>query len=133
MRSRHRGTVQPRHAVEDDSAVLGGRESAVLQANGDPTTEEGRTLLHDRSPLFKADAIRKPLLIGQVPTIRESTKPSPIKSSPRWRQENPVTYVLFPDEGHGFARPENSIAFTAVAEQFLGQCPAGGSSRSATR
>src|SRR5205823_6529286 len=32
---------------------------------GDPTTEEGRTLLHDRSPLFKADAIKKPLLIGQ--------------------------------------------------------------------
>jgi dipeptidyl aminopeptidase/acylaminoacyl peptidase len=27
----------------------------------------------------------------------------------------PVTYVLFPDEGHGFARPENSIAFNTVA------------------
>jgi hypothetical protein len=37
----------------------------------------------------------------------------------------PVTYVLFPDEGHGFARPENSIAFNAVAEQFLGQCLGG--------
>jgi hypothetical protein len=31
----------------------------------------------------------------------------------------PVTYVLFPDEGHGFARPENNIAFVAVAEAFL--------------
>ncbi|HEY5921133.1 MAG TPA: hypothetical protein VIV11_05660, partial [Kofleriaceae bacterium] len=31
----------------------------------------------------------------------------------------PVTYVLFPDEGHGFARPENSIAFTAISEAFL--------------
>jgi len=31
----------------------------------------------------------------------------------------PVTYVLFPDEGHGFARPENNIAFNAIAEQFL--------------
>ena len=37
----------------------------------------------------------------------------------------PVTYVLFPDEGHGFARPENSIAFNAVAEQFLGKCLSG--------
>jgi len=31
----------------------------------------------------------------------------------------PVTYVLFPDEGHGFARPANNIAFNAVAEAFL--------------
>jgi hypothetical protein len=31
----------------------------------------------------------------------------------------PVTYVLFPDEGHGFARPENRMAFYAVAEAFL--------------
>ncbi len=31
----------------------------------------------------------------------------------------PVTYVLFPDEGHGFHRPENNIAFTAVTEAFL--------------
>jgi hypothetical protein len=31
----------------------------------------------------------------------------------------PVTYVLFPDEGHGFARPENNLAFFAVTEAFL--------------
>ena len=31
----------------------------------------------------------------------------------------PLTYVLFPDEGHGFARPENNLAFYAVAEAFL--------------
>jgi hypothetical protein len=31
----------------------------------------------------------------------------------------PVTYVLFPDEGHGFGRPENRQAFYAVAEAFL--------------
>ena len=31
----------------------------------------------------------------------------------------PVAYLLYPDEGHGFARPENNIAFRAVAENFL--------------
>jgi hypothetical protein len=31
----------------------------------------------------------------------------------------PVTYVVFPDEGHGFARPENSLAFRAIMESFL--------------
>jgi len=37
----------------------------------------------------------------------------------------PVAYVLFPDEGHGFARPENNIAFVAVTEHFLAACLGG--------
>jgi hypothetical protein len=36
-----------------------------------------------------------------------------------------VTYVVFPDEGHGFARPENNIAFTAITEAFLAACLGG--------
>ncbi len=35
------------------------------------------------------------------------------------RKGTPVTYVSFPDEGHGFVRPENRLAFFAVAEAFL--------------
>ena len=31
----------------------------------------------------------------------------------------PVTYVLYPDEGHGFHRPENNKSFNAVTEAFL--------------
>ena len=38
---------------------------------------------------------------------------------------NPVTYVLYPDEGHGFARPENNLSFMAVAEAFLSRCLGG--------
>ena len=93
---------------------------------GDPTTEEGRTLLHDRSPLFKADAIKKPLLIGQGandPRVNQAESDQIVAAMEA--RKIPVTYVLFPDEGHGFARPENSIAFNAVAEQFLGQCLGG--------
>ncbi len=37
----------------------------------------------------------------------------------------PVTYVLYPDEGHGFARPENNLSFYAVAEAFLKECLGG--------
>ena len=37
----------------------------------------------------------------------------------------PVTYVLYPDEGHGFARPANRTSFYAVAEGFLSQCLGG--------
>jgi hypothetical protein len=37
----------------------------------------------------------------------------------------PVTYVLYPDEGHGFEKPNNSISFNAIAEAFLGHCLGG--------
>ncbi len=37
----------------------------------------------------------------------------------------PVTYVLYPDEGHGFARPENNLSFNAITEAFLAQCLGG--------
>ena len=34
----------------------------------------------------------------------------------------PVTYVVYPDEGHlTFFHPENNISFYAIAEQFLAQ------------
>lgn len=96
------------------------------QRMGNPTTAAGRKLLHDRSPLFKADAITKPLLIGQGandPRVNQAESDMIVKAMEARRI--PVTYVLFPDEGHGFARPENSIAFNAVAEQFLGRCLGG--------
>jgi dipeptidyl aminopeptidase/acylaminoacyl peptidase len=87
---------------------------------GDPTTPDGQKLLHDRSPLFKADAIKKPLLIGQGandPRVNQRESDQIVKAMSD--KNIPVAYVLFPDEGHGFARPENNIAFNAVAEQFL--------------
>jgi dipeptidyl aminopeptidase/acylaminoacyl peptidase len=87
---------------------------------GDPTTEAGRQLLHDRSPLFQADAIKKPLLIGQGandPRVNQRESDQIVKAMAG--KKIPVTYVVFPDEGHGFARPENNIAFNAIAEQFL--------------
>jgi dipeptidyl aminopeptidase/acylaminoacyl peptidase len=87
---------------------------------GDPTTPEGQKLLHDRSPLFKADQIKKPLLIGQGandPRVNQAESDQIVKAMAD--KNIPVTYVLFPDEGHGFARPANNIAFNAVAEAFL--------------
>ncbi len=87
---------------------------------GDPRTEDGRKLLQERSPLHSAGNIIKPLLIGQGandPRVKQAESDQIIDAMRAKRL--PVTYVLFPQEGHGFAVPENSLAFNAVAEMFL--------------
>jgi dipeptidyl aminopeptidase/acylaminoacyl peptidase len=87
---------------------------------GDFTTEEGRKLLESRSPLNFVEKITKPLLIAQGandPRVKQSEADQIVEAMKQ--KDSPVTYVLFPDEGHGFARPENSLAFTAVTEAFL--------------
>ena len=87
---------------------------------GDHTTDEGKKLLAERSPLTFVDRIQKPLLIGQGandPRVKQA-EADQIVGAMRAKQI-PVTYVLFPDEGHGFARPENNLAFYAAAEAFL--------------
>lgn len=72
------------------------------------------------SPLSRVDALRRPLLIGQGandPRVPRA-EPDQIVRAAQSRQI-PVTYVVFPDEGHGFARPENRMAFMALTEAFL--------------
>jgi dipeptidyl aminopeptidase/acylaminoacyl peptidase len=93
------------------------------QRVGDPRTPEGKKLLTDRSPLTKVAAIKRPLLIGQGandPRVKQAESDQIVKAMQD--KKIPVSYVLFPDEGHGFARPENRLAFYAVAEVFLSQC-----------
>lgn len=94
---------------------------------GDPSTEEGRAAAVARSPLHKVESIEVPLLIGQGAndprvTVIESEQIVEAMN----RVELPVTYAVFPDEGHGFARPENRLAFFAVMEGFLAQNCLGG-------
>jgi dipeptidyl aminopeptidase/acylaminoacyl peptidase len=93
---------------------------------GDHRTEEGRAFLSARSPLTYADRIQRPLLIGQGandPRVKQAESDQIVQAM----QEKgiPVTYVLYPDEGHGFARPENRMSFNAVAEAFLAECLGG--------
>ena len=93
---------------------------------GDPATAEGRAMLIDRSPITHVDKIKRPLLIGQGGNDPRIVKAESDQIVAAMKAKNiPVTYVLFPDEGHGFARPANNIAFNAVTENFLGQCLGG--------
>ncbi len=93
---------------------------------GDNSTEEGRQFLAERSPLTYADKIVRPLLIGQGandPRVKQAESDQIVESMTR--QGIPVTYTLFADEGHGFGRPQNHMAFMAIAEAFLARCLGG--------
>lgn len=93
---------------------------------GDPNTEEGLALLKAASPLYKADQITKPLLIAQGandPRVKQAESDQIVNAMKE--AGIPVTYVLYPDEGHGFAKPTNSISFFGIAENFLAECLGG--------
>ncbi|MBT8078103.1 MAG: S9 family peptidase [Gammaproteobacteria bacterium] len=96
------------------------------QRVGDHRSEDGQLFLRSRSPLYKADEIVRPLLIGQGandPRVKQPESDQIVAAM----QENklPVTYVLYPDEGHGFDRPENRESFYAIMEVFLDGCLGG--------
>ena len=79
-------------------------------------------LIKEASPLFKADKIRRPLLIGQGandPRVKQAEAEQIVAAIEK--NGGRVSYVLYPDEGHGFARPENRIDFNARAEAFLAE------------
>jgi dienelactone hydrolase len=93
---------------------------------GDFRTDDGQKLLLSRSPLSRANAITRPLLIAQGANdvrVKQAESDQIVKAMQA--KGIPVTYVLFSDEGHGFARPENEKAIDAVAETFLAQCLGG--------
>lgn len=79
-------------------------------------------LLKERSPLFQAHRIQRPLLIAQGandPRVKQAESDQIVQAM---RENNlPVEYLVFPDEGHGFVRPENRRKFYAAAERFLAQ------------
>lgn len=93
---------------------------------GDPSTPAGKAFLKSRSPLFRAGQMERPLLIAHGandPRVKQTEANQIVRAASR--KGLPVTYVLYADEGHGFARPENRLSFYAISEAFLAQCLGG--------
>ncbi len=92
----------------------------AMEAHRVGNLETEQDFLKSRSPLFFVDRIKKPLLIAQGandPRVKQAESDQIVEAM----QQNgkPVEYVLYTDEGHGFARPENRLHFYAKAEEFL--------------
>jgi dipeptidyl aminopeptidase/acylaminoacyl peptidase len=87
---------------------------------GNPATEE--EFLWSRSPLSRAGDIQVPLLIAQGandPRVKQAESEQIVAALKEKGIDH--TYMLFPDEGHGFAKPENRLKFYAAAEAFLAE------------
>jgi dipeptidyl aminopeptidase/acylaminoacyl peptidase len=85
---------------------------------GDP--EKDVEFLWSRSPLSRADQISIPLLIAQGandPRVKQAESEQIVAALTKAGIDH--EYMLFPDEGHGFAKPENRMIFYAAAEKFL--------------
>jgi dipeptidyl aminopeptidase/acylaminoacyl peptidase len=82
--------------------------------------EADAEFLWSRSPLSRARDIRIPLLIAQGandPRVKQAESEQIVAALTEAGIDH--EYLLFPDEGHGFAKPENRIKFYTAAERFL--------------
>ena len=85
---------------------------------GNPETDQ--EFLWSRSPLSRVRDIRIPLLIAQGandPRVKQAESEQIVAALAEAGID--YEYMLFPDEGHGFAKPENRLKFYAAAERFL--------------
>ncbi len=98
--------------------------AALYRRVGHPVDDA--EFLWSRSPLSRAGDIKIPLLIAQGandPRVKQAESEQIVAALTEAGIEH--EYMLFPDEGHGFAKPENRIRFYTAAERFLARYLAG--------
>ncbi|CAJ0589741.1 unnamed protein product [Cylicocyclus nassatus] len=101
-------------------------QDLIQMVGGDPETEEGRRALRERSPLFFADRVTKPLMILQGandPRVKQQESDQFVEALQN--RSIPVSYILYPDEGHGFRKEGNRLTAYGFEEQFLHTCLGG--------
>jgi acylaminoacyl-peptidase len=91
----------------------------MYRSYGDPRTPEGRALLAERSPIRKVDRIKKPMLISHgANDVRCKVAESDMIVAAMQAKNIPVTYIVYPDEGHGFQKPPNRLSYIAAEALF---------------
>ncbi|QNJ21047.1 dipeptidyl aminopeptidase/peptidase S9 prolyl oligopeptidase [Synechococcus sp. A18-25c] len=74
------------------------------------------------SPLQHVERIQRPLLLGHgANDPRVKLSESEAIAAAMAKRNLPIDFVVFPDEGHGFANPRNALAMTALQEAFLSE------------
>ncbi|KAI6187832.1 Dipeptidyl peptidase family member 6 [Aphelenchoides besseyi] len=95
----------------------------ITMLGADKNTEEGIASLKSRSPLFFANKVRKPLLMihgSNDPRVRQSESEQFVAELKK--NNIPVNFVVYGNEGHGPRRPENVLSMAGIIENFLQKC-----------
>lgn len=95
-----------------------GQREALYAELGDPATDRER--LERISPLFHAEKIQRPLLVLQGandPRVLQVESDEIVEAVRA--NDVPVEYIVFPDEGHGFAKKENQLRGYRAVLKFL--------------
>lgn len=97
-------------------------EGSWYKRVGNPSVEADREDLIARSPLFHCDRIKAPLLVvhgANDPRVKQHESDQIVVAL---REKNrPVSYLVAPDEGHGFRAPNNRKALAVAMEKFLSE------------
>lgn len=91
---------------------------ALYSEMGNPVTDS--VALYNKSPLFHADKIIKPFIVLQGsndPRVLQVESDEIVAAAKK--NNVPVEYVIFPDEGHGFVKKENNIRASEEVLKFL--------------
>ena len=106
--------------LENMPAYWAGFDEFMFASYADVRTAEGRAWLRSRSPLYKADQICRPLLIAHgANDVRCKIQESDQIVTAMRERDLTVTYVVYPDEGHGFLLPASRRSFNSIMEAFL--------------
>lgn len=91
---------------------------ALYQEVGDPVKDRERLMA--TSPLFHASEIRKPLMVIQGANDPRVIKPESDDIVAAVKKNNvPVDYLVFDDEGHGFSKKKNTLEANRRMVEFL--------------
>lgn len=105
-----------------DSTSFFTKGAFVANMGGNPDEKEGAEFLHSRSPLNFAHEINKPLLLvhgSNDPIVAQSESDQIFEAMKT--KGMPLTYLVFPDEGHGFSKFSNQMVSLAYSEKFLAE------------
>ncbi|WP_394203903.1 S9 family peptidase [Shewanella waksmanii] len=89
-------------------------------AVGDPAIAEDRVDMQARSPINFVDNIKTPLLLVQGANDPRVTQIESDNIAKALSQKSlPVEYILAKDEGHGFQKRSNKLAYILAMERFF--------------
>lgn len=92
---------------------------ALYAELGDPTTADS-VRLHRISPLFHAQNVKNPIMVLQGANDPRVLQVESDEIVAAVKKNNvPVEYVIFPDEGHGFVKKENEMKGYSGVLTFL--------------